>query len=166
MSTSTPTQPPQRQDRRIREEIHDTYKMRGQPKGPARCPGCKAVYYKGRWSWSAEAPADANEVMCSACQRTRDDYPAGEVTLAGDFALSNKDEILNLVRNIESAENGEHPMNRIIGIKTFDDRILITTTDVHLPRRIGKAVQSAWKGELDIHFDETGYFTRISWFRG
>ena len=165
MGTSTPTQPPERQDRLLREAVHDTYKLRGQLKSPARCPGCGAVYFKGRWSWTAEVPDGANGVTCSACHRIADRYPAGEVTLAGRFVILHKEEILNLVRNIEQAENGEHPMNRIMEISESDDRIDITTTDVHLPRRIGKAVQSAWKGDLDIHYDEAGYYTRIAWRR-
>jgi len=79
MKISAPTQPPERRDRLLREQVHDTYKRRGQLKEPARCPGCGAVYRKGR--------------------------------------------------------------------------------------QIGKAIHDAWKGELNIHFDEGGYFTRISWRR-
>lgn len=165
MGTSTPTQPPERQDRLLRERVHDTYKLRGQPKGPARCPDCGAVYHRGRWSWTAEAPRAAAATRCSACQRIADDYPAGELTLTGSFANAHRQEILNLVRNIEKTENGEHPMNRIMRIREDDDGLLITTTDIHLPKRIGRALQRAWEGELDIHFDEAGYYTRISWQR-
>jgi hypothetical protein len=165
MGTSTPTQPPERQDRLLRERVHDTYKRRGQPKGPARCPDCGAIYHRGRWSWTAEAPQDAAATRCSACQRIADDYPAGELTLTGAFAIANQREILNLVRNIENTENREHPMNRIMRVREEHDRLLITTTDIHLPKRIGRALQRAWEGELDIHFDEAGYYTRISWQR-
>lgn len=80
--------------------------------------------------------------------------------------MRHKDEICNLVRNIEAVENREHPMNRIVDLEVRDDLIFITTTDVHLPRRIGKALADAWKGKLDIHFDKGGYFTRIGWHRG
>lgn len=34
-------------------------------------------------------------------------------------------------------------MNRIIDIRDLDDQIKVTTTDVHLPRRIGKAIDVA-----------------------
>ena len=138
MGTSTPTQPPERQDRLLRERVHDTYKLRGQPKGPARCPDCGAVYHRGRWSWTAQAPSDAAATRCSACQRIEDDYPAGELTLTGIFANAHRQEILNLVRNIEKTENSEHPMNRIMRIREDDERLLITTTDIHLPKRIGR----------------------------
>ena len=165
MSTSTPTQPPTRHDRLLKEQNRDTYRPRGQLKGPARCPDCGAVYHRGRWSWTAKAEPGAEETRCNACRRIADNYPAGEVTLAGSFAISHKDEILNLARNIENVENREHPMNRIIAIREYADRIMISTTDVHLPRRIGKAIQEAWKGDLDIYFDEGRYFTRTSWRR-
>ena len=165
MKTSMPTQPPGRRDRLLREQVHDTYKQRGQLKEPTRCPGCGAVYHKGRWSWTAEVDGNADETLCSACQRTADNYPAGEVVLEGGFAMQHKEEILNLVRNIEATENKDHPMNRVIEIRESDEQLLLTTTDTHLPRRIGKAVQAAWKGSLDIHFDEGGYFTRIAWRR-
>lgn len=165
MKTSTPTQPPERRDRLLREQVHDTYKQRGQLKEPTRCPGCGAVYRKGRWSWTAEVDDDAHETLCSACHRIEDKYPAGEVVLEGGFAMRHKDEILNLVRKTEATENKDHPMNRIIEIRELGEQLLLTTTDTHLPRRIGKAVQAAWKGSLDIHFDAGGHFTRIAWRR-
>ena len=166
MSRSTPTQPPKRKDRMLKEQIHDTYTLRGQLKGLARCSACGAVYRKGRWSWTAAADAGTKELLCSACHRIADKYPAGELSLSGAFVMRHKEEICNLVRNIEAVENREHPMNRIIDIEVRDDLIFITTTDVHLPRRIGKALADAWEGKLDIHFDKGGYFTRIAWHRG
>lgn len=165
MSTSTPTNPPTRHDRLIKGQNRDTYRLRGQLKGPARCPECGAVYHRGRWTWTTPAEPGAEEVLCNACRRIADNYPAGAVILAGRFAIDHKEEILNLARNIEDVENREHPMNRIIEIREDDDRTVISTTDVHLPRRIGKAVQEAWKGELDIYFDEGRYFTKASWRR-
>ena len=165
MNTSTPTQPPVRHDRLIREEVHDTYKLPGKLSEPTRCPQCGAVYHKGRWSWTATVGADAHDQLCSACHRENDHYPAGEVTISGDFAIAHKDEILRLAHNIETTEKSEHPLNRIIEIRDLGDEIQITTTDVHLPRRIGKAIQDAWDGNLDIHFDADGYFASIVWQR-
>jgi hypothetical protein len=45
------------------------------------------------------------------------------------------------------------------------DALVITTTDVHLPRRIGHAIVDAYKGDLDTHYDRDGYFARIRWRR-
>lgn len=165
MKTSTPTNPPVRRDRLIREKVHDTYKLLGKLSEPTRCPQCGAVYHKGRWSWTASVEAGADEQLCCACHRMNDHYPAGEVTISGAFAIQHKDEILRLAHNIEDVEKSEHPMNRIIDIRDLGDEIQLTTTDVHLPRRIGKAIQDAWDGRLDIHFDKDGYFTSIVWQR-
>jgi len=45
------------------------------------------------------------------------------------------------------------------------DRLVISTTDIHLPRRIAAAVKRAYDGSLKEHFDEGGYFVRIDWLR-
>lgn len=148
----------------LKERVHDTYKLAGKLHEPSRCPRCNAVYVNGRWTWDDAVQAPAEEV-CSACHRIADNYPAGEITLSGGFLATHKDEIVSLARNIEKAENAEHPLNRIIAIRDLASQMQITTTDVHLPRRIGKSVQSAWDGDLDIHFDEEGYFTSITWHR-
>jgi hypothetical protein len=60
----------------------------------------------------------------------------------------------------------EHPLNRIIGIEQEDEAIVITTTDFHLPRRIGAAVKRAFHGRLEEDFDDAGYFLRVSWTNG
>lgn len=152
-------------NRMIRERVHDTYKVRGKLKGPSRCPQCGAVYEKGRWSWRRGFDAPAEAVLCSACHRINDNYPAGELTLKGRFVRQHIQEITGLARNIAREERKEHPMNRIIDIRDIDGDVLITTTDVHSPARIAKAIRDAWEGDLDIHFDEEGYFTSIVWTR-
>jgi hypothetical protein len=162
---NTSSQPPERRDRMLREKVHDTYKLGGKIQEPARCPQCGAFYRKGRWTWALPPEGELREHTCSACHRISDDYPAGEVTLKGRFVLEHKRDILGLARNLEATENAEHPLNRIMEIRELPDRLLLKTTDVHLPRRIGKALEDAWEGELQIHFDEEGYFTRVVWER-
>jgi hypothetical protein len=49
--------------------------------------------------------------------------------------------------------------------KERPDKLVITTTDVHLPRRIGTAVHHAFHGDLKLHFDEDDYFVRVDWTR-
>lgn len=154
-----------RMDRRIRERVHDPYKTRRKPTEPSICPECGAIFHKGRWQWTAHPPPDAHEEMCQACRRTRDIYPAGTLTLTGGFVDTHKDEILNLVRNQEALEKGEHPLHRIMGIEEEPGRIVVSTTDIHLPRRIGKAVHHAFHGNLDFRYEEETYFLRVNWTR-
>ena len=43
-----------------------------------------------------------------------------------------------------------------------DEAIVIKTTDIHLPRRIGAAVTRAFHGKLKEDFDDAGYFVRVT----
>ena len=153
-----------RRDRTLREHVHDPYKTGLKLPEPTVCPQCGAVFEKGRWQWT-NRPNDANEVTCQACHRINDAYPAGEVTLKGAFAVSHRREILGLVRNLEDKEKSAHPLNRIMDIAESDDEIIITTTDIHLPRRIGQALFNAFEGNFDFRYDKEGYFIRVHWTR-
>ncbi len=153
-----------RGDRLIRERVHDPYKTRLKLPDPTVCPRCGAVFHKGRWTWEA-APSGANEELCQACRRVNDGYPASVVTLRGAFLKEHRAEILNLVRNQEKLEKSARPLHRIMAIEEKGEEIEITTTDIHLPRRIGQALHSAYEGEFDFHYDEEGYFIRVNWTR-
>jgi hypothetical protein len=158
-------------ERRIAGRAQDThvidpYKATHKLAEPTRCPSCAAVYHAGRWQWMGQPPAEADERLCTACQRIADKYPAGIVTLTGLFVDQHKAEILALVRNQEAAEKAEHPLNRIMAIEEpADDTLVITTTDIHLPRCIGEALHRAFHGDLKLHYDEASYFVRVDWER-
>jgi hypothetical protein len=153
-----------RRDRLIREREHDPYKTRLKLREPTLCPQCKAVYHKGRWTWDP-MPEGAHEELCQACHRINDDYPAGILTIDGDFVREHRAEILHLAVNRESLEKGEHPLHRIMKVEERDNAVEISTTDIHLPRRIGEAVRDAFEGDLDLNYDQEGYFIRVNWHR-
>jgi hypothetical protein len=111
------------------------------------------------------SPQGAAEDLCPACQRIRDDYPAGELTLSGAFFVGHREEILRLVRNEGAAETSEHALNRIMGIEEGPGEAIVTTTDIHLPGRIGRALEHAYKGQMEIQFDREGHFARAKWQR-
>ena len=52
-----------------------------------------------------------------------------------------------------------------MAIEDEDGTVVITTTDIHLPRRIGEALFDAYEGELDFHYEEEAYSIRVSWRR-
>lgn len=153
-----------RGDRLIRERVHDPYKTRLKLPDGTVCPQCGAVFHGGRWSW-AERPDEAHEELCQACHRTNDKYPAGVVTLTGGFVRAHRDEILGLVHNTEDLEKGEHPLHRIMAVEDKDGAIEVSTTDIHLPRRIGQALHRAFEGDLEFHYEEESYFIRVHWNR-
>jgi hypothetical protein len=155
-------QAPRRWGRAQQDDIIDPYRWTRKPPEPAFCPQCGAVYQHGRWAWG-HPPEGATELTCQACHRINDKYPAGVVSLAGPRLAGLKDQLLQLARHQEAAERQEHPLNRIMDVREAADSVVISTTDIHLPRRIGDAVHRAYHGELKAHFDESGYFVRVDW---
>lgn len=153
-----------RLDRQIEETVHDPYKERHKPPEPAVCPTCGVVFEHGRWHWKAR-PAGAQEHPCPACRRTKEQYPAGYVTLEGDFLREHRDELLHLVRNEEKRAKEEHPLERIIDIRQDGDKTLVTTTELHLARRIGDALHHAYQGALEVKYSPDEYLVRVYWSR-
>ncbi len=156
---------PQRRDKLIREREHDTYKIRGKLPDPTACTDCGAMYRNGRWAWGAP-PVDAHRTICPACQRVRDDYPGGHLTLRGDFVRDHREELLGLARNVEEREKGQHPLKRIMAVRDVEAEVLITTTDPNLARSIGDAMYSAYEGDLDYQYTEESNVLRVTWSRG
>ena len=151
-----------RRDRLVREKQHDTYKERKKRTEPTVCPECGAVFVGGRWTWS-EPPEGAIRDSCPACMRIVDDYPAGYVEMKGSFFEERREEILNLVNNEEKLEKGEHPMERIMAVKAESAHTLITTTGVHMARRIGEAVVRAYQGDMSFTYGDNEKSIRVKW---
>jgi NMD protein affecting ribosome stability and mRNA decay len=144
---------------------HDSYKAKGKLPDPTRCPECGALFQKGRWTWNGAPPGIVHEQPCPACQRVRDGYPAGYVSLVGDYLAAHRDEILNLVRNCEASEKAGHPLQRIIAIRDAEGGVLVTTTDAHLARRIAEHVHDACKGTLALTYSREENLIRATWTR-
>jgi hypothetical protein len=141
---------------------HDPYEPRGKRAGPLRCGSCGAAYRKGRWQWS-DIPGAATLDACPACERTRDKMPAGWITLEGPLVAARGDELMRIALNEATHERGEHPLHRVIDTVRHGDRVEIATTDVHLPQRIGRAIQRAHHGALVIRYGSNEYSVRVHW---
>lgn len=136
------------------------------PSEPTVCPDCGAVYQAGRWAWVSPAPEGANQEPCPACQRVRDRFPAGTITLEGGFLAEHRDEIFGLVQNQAEAERQEHPLNRIMEIdEAGPEAVTITTTDIHLPRRILEALHRAYEGDMEFTYGDDETSLRGRWAR-
>ncbi len=116
------------------------------------------MYRRGRWRWEA-APAGA------ACLRTRGRDPAGTVRLSGTFFAVHRAEVLALLRNEEAREKGRHPMQRVMSTVRTDQGVEISTTDVHLARRLGDALHHAYQGTLTLKQSPNEYRIRVDWRR-
>jgi NMD protein affecting ribosome stability and mRNA decay len=151
-----------RHDGIFQEYEHDTYKAKGKPPEPTVCRECGAVFHAGRWQWLT-MPTKAHRNVCPACQRIQDHFPAGFLTLQGDYFLSHREEIMNLVHNHEQREREEHPLQRIMAVEEKDNATLVTTTDIHLARGIGEALHHAYQGALDYHYNPQENLLRVNW---
>lgn len=164
----TPDTPPggvtRYRDRIFDDLRHDPYQAKGKYKEPAVCSDCKAVLRRGIWHW-ASAAEGAAVVRCPACRRIRDKLPAGQVVLEGEFLKEHRDELLQLVRNEAERERSEHALHRIMEIDEKPERIVVSTTDIHSPRRIGHALEGAYRGKLKLSYGEDEYSVRVHWQR-
>ncbi len=151
-----------RRDRTVQEYQHDTYKLRGKLKEPTVCPECGALFQKGRWTWGT-IPRNAEQTSCPACHRVRDKYPKGVVTIKGSFKDEQYEQVIGVVKNTEEIEKKEHLLSRIMAIQSQQEDLVISTTDTHLPRRIGEALKHAYHGELALHDDKDEEFVRVTW---
>ena len=102
---------------------------------------------------------------CPACRRVRERLPAGYVSLGGPFLQAHRGEILNLVRRCEMNESGRHTLERIMSIEAVPRGVFVTTTGIHLARRIGDALHDAYKGRLRLRYSKAEKLLRVSWIR-
>lgn len=153
-----------RKDRLVQERQHDSYHSRAKLSDPTVCPECGVVYAKGRWVWD-NAPEGADKSLCPACRRIADRFPAGQIAMKGSFFAGHRDEILNLVRNVEVKEKTSHPMERIMSIEDETDGALVSTTGIHLARGIGSALSSAYNGDMSVQYLDGENFVKVSWQR-
>ena len=147
----------------LEELVHDSYKSKSKL-SPSHCEECGAVYRRGRWRWG-QAARSSRATVCPACRRTRDGMPAGYVSLAGEYFRTHRDEVLARVRNCESAEKREHPLERVMAVRANGAGALVTTTDAHLARRIGEALRKSFKGAIEFHYNRADNLLRVDWRR-
>jgi len=154
----TPGRPPQF----VMPARHDPYRAGNKPKGEQVCPDCGLVNRRGRWM-RAQVTPQAQSAACPACRRIADRLPAGILTVDGPFAFEKREDVLATARNVAEKVESEHPLERIMSIETFDGRLVISTTDVHLVQAIGRALHGAFGGSLHYGFQEGEDQLRVDW---
>jgi NMD protein affecting ribosome stability and mRNA decay len=143
----------------------DPYLAKRKVSGSAVCPDCRAIHLNGRWTWS-DAPENAVEHVCPACQRVRDKVPAAYLSLrAGDFLREHAEEVTHLIHNFEKHERDEHPLKRTMDFEKRSDEWLLTFTDAHLARGIAEALRHAYQGEVNLQYTPDDVMLRATWTR-
>jgi hypothetical protein len=153
-----------RENKFIKEKRHDVYQEWGKLPENSLCTECGVVFLNGRWSWN-KPTGKVNNAVCPACRRSADNYPAGRIEIKGDFFNEHREEILNLISNIEKHEKEKHPLERIMSVIDEKDHTLVTTTGIHIARRIGDALSQSYKGEYSFQYAEGDKSIRVYWHR-
>jgi NMD protein affecting ribosome stability and mRNA decay len=153
-----------RKDRLIKDKRHDAYQEREKLPEPTLCTQCNALYVNGRWTWNTE-PDRTYRTVCPACRRIAANYPAGYITLRGSFLAEHQHEIMNLILNEEKREKSDRPLERIISVVGVGSQIEVTTTGIHVARRIGDSLSRAYDGELSFRYADSDRSIRVYWQR-
>ncbi len=154
-----------RMDRNIKEKGHDPYAETRKHAEGAHCPDCGAVYREGRWVWSDGPVRSGDAVLCCACRRIRDSFPAGEVRLRGGYFSRHRGEIMNLVRKTVKDAEERSPLKRMMEMVEDEAGVVVRLTDDHLARQVAQAVHRAFKGELEVKYSDEERFVRVVWHR-
>ena len=153
-------------DKLLKEKRHDAYQERTKWPSPTRCTKCDVIFVNGRWTWDKRVDlVNEHTTICPACRRINDNYPAGLIELKGPFLEKHRREILNLIKNTETQEKTNHPMERLMNTELEAGCLYVTTTGIHLARRIGEALAKAYRGELQIRYGDEDHTIRVGWER-
>lgn len=145
------------------DAVHDPYAALQALSSPAVCGQCGALYADGQWQWSP-APPGAATTTCPACLRAGDRQPAGELTVAAALGRAHRETIVALVRAVEARAKRDHPLQRIMDIVAetpADGALTITTTDPHLARGLGEALQERFRARASYTFAKGEHLLRV-----
>ncbi len=147
----------------------DPYVMFKAPKGPAMCRTCKAIYTNKRWYVDrdeARKLADAStthKLLCPACQKIRDDYPEGVVTMKWSGLKDHEAEIRGLIANVEARAVSVNPLDQVMKIARRKKDLEVQTTNDRLAQRLGRALVRAYKGTADYKWAHRDMMVRVTW---
>jgi NMD protein affecting ribosome stability and mRNA decay len=130
--------------------------------GVVKCADCGLVEHRGRWAKRAPVLAHMTSGLCPACQRIRDRYPAGTLRLPLEL-LSNRPSLRQRIRNVEVAERREHPLERLMGVEEADGHLVVTTTGVHLARRIAHELSKELHRKPSIRYADGERLVHVQW---
>ena len=153
-----------RKDKLIQEKRKDAYLGRNRLPAVHACTSCGVVFMNGRWMWK-EIENHSTKTICPACRRINDNYPAGYVEIRGNFFDGHETEITNLIYNTEKLEKKDRPLERIISMNLKKGYATLTTTGIHIARRIGEALSRSYQGNFSFKYLDGEKGIRVFWER-
>lgn len=148
--------------RNVQPRHRDTYARRAKPRESVLCGGCGLVLSRGRWQWRARLSHDLRPGLCPACERVRDRFPAGTLVLDAPF-LERRAEVTGMIRNVEAVEREEHPLERVMALEERGDRLVVTTTGLHLARRLASRLSRAFHRKPNLRYLPGEAAVQVDW---
>ena len=137
-----------------------------------QCPLCGAIHDGHRW---IPEPDDGLmrefkkkthcAELCPGDRRLEKRQVEGIVTLKGAFMRPHIEEIKRVVNRVARDSRRRNVAARIFEVVEDNGALVIETTDEHLAERMGKEVEKAFKGKLEIKWQEKDTFARVLWQR-
>ncbi len=149
----------------------DPYLAEAALKEPAVCQTCQAIYRQKRWQLDPMLAARlthdpaAHWVTCPACQKAAGHYPEGILTLRGSYLWNHEEEIRRILTNTADRIGLRNPLERVIRIDRREESLVIETTDNKLAEQLGRTLQKAHSGELQIDWQGSPVVCRVQWER-
>lgn len=149
------------------EDERDPY-LNVQPPGePLRCPVCGNIYAKKRWyrsdQYSLEDGSRARSYTCPGCKKVQDGYYRGELSVSGDFLGEHNEEISHLIQNEVHKRQEKNPLSKLVEVDVDGSEVEFHTTNGKLAEHLGRSLEKAYQGELEIQ--KTEHVTRVRWSR-
>ncbi|MCS6897461.1 MAG: BCAM0308 family protein [Nitrospira sp.] len=147
----------------------DPYAMLKAPKGPVICRSCHAIYADKRWyldrieAGQLLTSRSTRTLLCPACQKIRDDYPEGIVTLKWADLQKHEVEIRNLIANVEERALSVNPLERVMKITRVGEDLEVQTTSDRLAQRLGRELVKAYKGRATTRWAHQDVLARVTW---
>lgn len=149
------------------EEKRDVYLNDKPSSSPARCPVCGNIYMNKQWYRPDQKDLDDSASVisytCPGCSKVQDGYYYGELTVTGQFIKEHHEEISHLIQNKVHEVQEDNPLSKLVQVEVDGDELTLRTTNSKLAEHIGRALNRAYEGELDI--DKSEYITRVRWSR-
>ena len=149
----------------------DPYLAEAGIKEPAVCQACQAVYRNKSWhldpllAGKLAGDSAVHWVTCPGCQKVAGQYAEGIVTLRGSYLWNHEAEIRHILDNTMARFTSRNPREQVIRMQQSADAMIIETTDSKLAEHLGRSLQRAHSGELQIDWQGSPVFCRVQWER-
>lgn len=109
--------------------------------------------------------AGAESLRSPALRRVDDDFPAGFVSIEGEFFERHRVELMHLVQTCANRAAADHPLRRLMRCSYTPEGVLLTTSDTDLARQIGNELRDTFGGTVSFSCESDQEMLRVDWAR-